>query len=66
MNVGQSLQNWMLREGVKVTDAIFVDAVDLAVENEIRRRAEAGEIALPFIVKNRPYNGKPEDIVLAS
>jgi hypothetical protein len=39
-SIGQELQNWLLRNGIDVTHALFVPAVDLAFKNSMRNRSQ--------------------------
>ena len=34
---GQHLQQWLIHEGIGVSDPVFPDAVDLAVRNALRK-----------------------------
>jgi len=47
-SIGQLLQNWLICNDVGVIDALFVPAVDLAIENAVRdhmkRLATSSEI----------------------
>jgi hypothetical protein len=36
LTIGQHLQNWLIKNRINVTDAIFPGSVDLAVENAKR------------------------------
>jgi hypothetical protein len=39
-SVGQQMQNWLIRNGMDVTDPLFVRAIDHAFENTVRKAAD--------------------------
>ncbi len=45
--VGQQLQNWLIRNNMDVTDALFVAAIDHAFENEAKKRADRANLQQP-------------------
>lgn len=40
-SVGRHLQDWLIRENVAVGDPLFVEAIDLALRNEMRQACAA-------------------------
>jgi hypothetical protein len=57
-SVGQQMQNWLIRNGMDVTDPLFVRAIDHAFENTMRKSAGRSD-AVSEAPRNQIDAGSP-------